>query len=195
MFDPCDLNIDSRLQLVLSQPPTDVTVEKAKSFLDAVDNPPPPPPGLTWADILAEEPFEGEHWEGILAPSAGRVRSGSGKDKEVQDEWDSTPSLSPLNSDDLALDDDDDSFSSADYDDIPSFASEQPAETLGPPSPAPLKPPSSFEHRKQFEELQGRQYWRDDWHTDAPLRSKFDIGDPSTLGRFYFSSEIISIDD
>ncbi|KAF8204631.1 Spc98 family-domain-containing protein [Pholiota molesta] len=92
------------------------------------------------------KPFEGEHWEGVYG------FSGSANEKVDKDEWDSSPSLSPLNSDDLALDDDDDD--SSDYD-----------------------RPS-----KQFEDLRTKQYWRDEWHTDASIGSRFDIGNPSSLG-------------
>ncbi|KAF8961085.1 hypothetical protein BDZ97DRAFT_1921610 [Flammula alnicola] len=151
-----------QLLLALSESPSDGTVEMAKTYLETVTNPPPPPPTLTWADILAEEPFEGEHWEG---------------DRAERDEWDSTPSLSPLNSDDLILDDEDDSLSSAGYEEPASPISERAAT---PPEPANL--PYTYKHRKQFEELRAKQYWRDDWHTDASLVSRFDIGDPSTLG-------------
>ena len=163
----------------MSQPPSRATDEIAKSYVDATTNPPPSVPTLTWADILADEPFEGEHWEGVYGLPPGTVRLSSQTEPRDREEWDSTPSLSPLNSDDLALDEDS-SFSSADY--------ETP---LSPPSitlsaelstSAVIKLPHSYQHRRQFEELHAKQYWRDDWHTDAVLRSDFDIGDPSTLG-------------
>ena len=169
-------------QLALGRPPSEGTVEIAKTYLDAIANPPPAPPTLTWADILAEEPFEGEHWEGVFGLPPGNVRSATHRENRDKDEWDSTPSLSPLNSDDLALDEDeDDSFSSTDY-----------GEPLSPkPIPSPsvelstsnhAHAPYTYDHRKQFEELRSKQYWRNDWHTDAPLFPRFDIGDPSSLG-------------
>ncbi|KAF8961118.1 Spc98 family-domain-containing protein [Flammula alnicola] len=166
-----------QLLLALSEPPSDGTVEMAKTYLETVTNPPPPPPTLTWADILAEEPFEGEHWEGVYGLPPGSVRFTTQKDRAERDEWDSTPSLSPLNSDDLILDDEDDSLSSADY--------EEPASPISERAPIPPEPanlPYTYKHRKQFEELRAKQYWRDDWHSDASLVSRFDIGDPSTLG-------------
>jgi hypothetical protein len=59
----------------LSQSPSHLTIEFAKTYLDAIINPPLPVPTLTWADILAEGPFEGEHWEGEYGlPSASVVR-------------------------------------------------------------------------------------------------------------------------
>ncbi|CAA7258523.1 unnamed protein product [Cyclocybe aegerita] len=173
--------------LALSWPPTDGTVEIAKTLLETAANPPPPPPTLTWADILAEEPFEGEHWEGVYGLPTGSVRQEPGKkpkDKE-RDEWDSTPSLSPLNSDDLALDEEDsgeDSFASdGSYDDQNRATSPVPVEDEH-EKPKERIPHCSFEHRKQLEELQKRQYWREDWQTDARVEAKFDLGEPSTLG-------------
>jgi len=115
---------------------------------------------------MAEEPFEGEHWEGILDP----IRS--------PDDWDSTPSLSPLNSDDLALDDDDDSFDSSDpaHRDLESS-------TSSPVLPSkPFEPPYTTLNPKPFEDLRERQYWRKDWKSDADPTRPFDLGDPSTLG-------------
>ncbi|KAF8914341.1 Spc98 family-domain-containing protein [Gymnopilus junonius] len=160
--------------LALNRPPSDVTVVKAKTYLETIAHPPPPPPSLTWADILAEDPFEGEHWEGIDVPGSAQGAS-EGRDPE---EWDTSPSLSPLSSDDLPLEGEDDSFSSAAYQE--SSESSPPSS----PSPAtrPVAIPYSYEHRKIFEELKAKQYWRDDWHTDAATNPQFNIGDPSTLG-------------
>ena len=126
---------------------------------------------MTWADILAEEPFEGEHWDCVYKIPPSRVR----------EEWDSTPSLSPLNSDDLALDEDN-SFSSTDYEEPLSSPSVMPSPRLS--TSVVTKLPHSYQHRRHFEELHAKQYWRDDWHTDADLRSDFDTGDPSRLGLY-----------
>lgn len=107
-------------------------------------------------------------------------------------EWDSTPSLSPLNSDDLALDDEDDSFSSLEYDNDrrPEHPSTNNSSPELPSSSRRAVP--SYEHRKQFEELRAKQYWRDDWHTDADVYSRFDIGDPSSLGVFFCLFNVIA---
>jgi gamma-tubulin complex component 5 len=170
--------------LALSQPPSRVTEAKASSYLDAIANPPLPPAALTWADILAEEPFEGEHWEGIYLP--GHSTSINKTDYEYG--GDSEPSLSPLNSGDLALDDESDSLSSADFDELVQPHRTPTVESVeNEPNPPP-KQPYSVEYRNQFEELQSRQYWRDDWQTDASLYSAFDLGDPSTLGLSCFPS-------
>ncbi|KAF9559664.1 hypothetical protein CPC08DRAFT_723770 [Agrocybe pediades] len=153
--------------LVLSRPPTEVTLMKAQTFLDNIANPPPTEHTLTWADILAEEPFEGEHWEGVY-------------DQKDGGNWTSTPSLSPLSSDDRPLDDDD---SSVEYG-VPSSDSttSEPPDRMDDSRPAKPYVPHSYENRKQFEELRARQYWRDDWHSDASPNPTFDINDPSTLG-------------
>lgn len=136
---------------------------------------------MTWADILAEEPFEGEHWEGVYGLPPGSVRLSSHTEPRDREEWDSTPSLSPLNSDDLALDEDN-SFSSTDYEEPLSPPSVMPSPRLS--TSAVTKLPHSYQHRRHFEELHAKQYWRDDWHTDADLRSDFDTGDPSRLGLY-----------
>jgi gamma-tubulin complex component 5 len=132
---------------------------------------------LTWKDILSEEPFEGEHWEGIL-DRPGEER-----------EWDSTPSLSPLSSDQ----EDDDSVSSLserrgillrnasrEAECRIEGTGEYPADekiTLG-----SNVPPHTHTHRKEFEELRKIQYWRKDWNGFSQPSKRFDIGDPSTLG-------------
>lgn len=155
-----------------------MTIEIAKSYIDAITNPPPPVPTLTWADILADEPFEGEHWEGVYGLPPGSIRLPSQTGPHDGEEWESTSSLSPLDSDDSALGEDR-SLSSTDYEEPLS----SPPITPSPGLPtAATKLPHSYEHRQQFEELHVKQYWRDDWHTDADLRSDFDIGDPSMLG-------------
>ena len=80
-------------QLALSTPPDEATLKRAKDYLERLRNPDKPPPGLTWEAILAAEPFEGEHWEGILPREKDDIldsRSGG-----------STPSLSPWDDSDL----------------------------------------------------------------------------------------------
>ena len=65
--------------------------------MDRVRNPGKVKSGLTWADILAEEPFEGQHWEGAYGLPRGAVRT----DGEPTDlDSDSSPSLSPLEDED-----------------------------------------------------------------------------------------------
>lgn len=148
----------------------------ADHFLDKIKNPQPHTPTLTWKDILAEEPFEGEHWEGIL-------------DNKPHDDsdWENTPSLSPLSSDF----EDARSVSSLSYDDgrrvhrgINHEHNEEGGElpTFEKCTPGSNVPPHTYAHRKEFEELQAMQYWRTDWKGYVQPSKHFDIGDPSTLG-------------
>lgn len=143
-------------------------MELAKTYLDTLKNPPAPVATLTWAEILAEEPFEGEHWEGIFTTSNNSQR----------EEWDSSPSLSPLNSDDLALDEDDDELS--DYERSSSPYCEP--SSLPHPEKSAKIPPYTYEHRSQFEQLRSKQYWRNEWRIDGHDESGFSLGNPSTLG-------------
>ncbi|PCH40985.1 hypothetical protein WOLCODRAFT_118043, partial [Wolfiporia cocos MD-104 SS10] len=161
-----------QLLLLLSQPPSSETLRAAEEYLIKANDPPEQPPGLTWKDILAEEPFEGQHWEGAYGLPPG----------STVENWDnhshgSTPSLSPWDDSDL-----DDSFSSSGF---------ESAETpLRPPRPVPKeqaddlrRPLAAYSHLQDVENLQARQYWRSDWRTDAVTTRPFDIGDASTLER------------
>ncbi|KAG1809247.1 Spc98 family-domain-containing protein [Suillus variegatus] len=174
-------NIDSDIKLahlpdhlqllaLLSVAPTASTLKHADAYVDAVKNPPEPPPSLTWKDILAEEPFEGQHWEGAYGLPSGSTVEGWEKMSDG-----STPSLSPWDDD------------SDDLDDSDSFPYTEDA----PSSPGPVERVSSYEqptlslsyqHRRVVEELQARQYWREEWRTDADLSKSFSLGDASTLG-------------
>jgi gamma-tubulin complex component 5 len=40
-----------------------------------------------------------------------------------------------------------------------------------------------YEHRKDVEEMQARQYWRAEWRIDVSLSRPFALGDASTLGK------------
>ena len=107
-------------------------------------------------------------------------------------DWDSrwsTPSLSPLNSGDLALDNDNDTDD--DVGDESDISSDQVRELNG--SLVELSqekstynhPPHSYAHRREFEILQGKQYWRDAWKGDGNVVEKkaFNMSDASTLGK------------
>jgi gamma-tubulin complex component 5 len=162
-------------QILLSRPPIPSTHTCASLYLSNLSNP-HTIPTLTWKDILAEEPFEGQHWEGAYGLPLGstvedwEVRSGG-----------STPSLSPV--------DDDDDNDDTDSDDL--LSSEPLDLSKGEASPAcPMKTVGSrnrtndyrYQHRADVEILQSRQYWRPEWHTDAVVTRAFDLGDASTLG-------------
>ncbi|KAG1766368.1 Spc98 family-domain-containing protein [Suillus placidus] len=165
-------HLPDHLQLLalLSAAPVASTLNHADAYVEAIKHPPEPPPSLTWKDILAEEPFEGQHWEGVYGLPSGSTVEGWEKTSDG-----STPSLSPW---------DDDSNDSDDNDSFP--YTEDP-----PSSPGPVERVSSYgqpnlslsyHHRRVVEELQARQYWREEWRTDADLSQPFNLGDASTLG-------------
>lgn len=175
-------------QVKLSLPPSPVSLAYADHYLHIRNNPPPPPQALTWKDILAEEPFEGEHWEGVygLPPGSVRNHNDGGGGQTV----DSTPSLSPLHSDDLDLDADD-SFSS-----LASTGEEETPQHLSTPPKMNYKTPLTYVHRKALEDLQKNQYWRSEWRSDADPGKAFDLGDASTFGmRNLQHSAVLDISD
>jgi gamma-tubulin complex component 5 len=104
-------------------------------------------------------------------------------------DWDSrwsTPSLSPLNSGDLALDEESDEEVEEQLD-----VAALPVGQQDGPSYAPLfdskganaHPPHTYAHRREFEALQEKQYWRDGWKGDGTLvKTVFNMGDASSLG-------------
>jgi len=178
-----------KFQISLSQPPTASTIAHAEHFLIEERNPRPPTQTLTWKDILAEEPFEGEHWEGIL------------NTKSVDEQgWDSTPSLSPFSSD---FEDASPMLSlsydgrrrrqgshqkvSEQYENSHQKVSEQ-YENEDIPAVEKVIPgsnvcPYTHVHRREYEDLLQMQYWRSDWKGYYQPSKQFDIGDPSTLGK------------
>ena len=187
------------MQLSLSAVPTRITHLYASSYLYDRAHPLLPPEPLTWAAIVAEEPFEGEHWEGVYGLPPGFVRKSQDgtkhfydKDKERERlDWDSrwsTPSLSPLKSDDLDLESDEDaeedtSINGLSADEDAAFGATELETGLGERG-AKMVPPYTHAHRKDFEALKARQYWREDQkgETIAVGKEKFDMGDASTLG-------------
>jgi gamma-tubulin complex component 5 len=125
---------------------------------------------ISWKTILDEEPFEGQHWEGIYGLPPGSTVEG----------WetrslDSTPPYSPLPLGDLS----DLSPSLSTTDSLPSIEAKsflnQDADS------ARMATVSSFGHRQLVEDLQRRQYWRTEWQTDATSTS-FTIKNASSLG-------------
>ncbi|KAJ8514871.1 hypothetical protein ONZ45_g7639 [Pleurotus djamor] len=171
-------DLDEEITIQLSTPPDAATMAYAEEYLDRLTHPTRLTPSLTWKDILAEEPFEGEHWEGVYGLPPGSVVNIHARSDSDED---SSPSLSPLESDDdFSLEVIDDSVSSADD-----------HEVVDPPVGPGLIPintePSTrnqrFENRRVYESLRNRQYWHPGWH-DATMSTgrPFDIGDPSTFG-------------
>jgi len=127
---------------------------------------------LSWKNILDEEPFEGQHWEGVYDLPPGSTVEG----------WetrslDSTPPFSPL-LDDFGIVSP--SLSPAD-----SFPASEVESSMDPNADSVrLSTSSTFGHRQLVEDLQRRQYWRADWQTDASLTRPFTVKDASSLGTF-----------
>jgi gamma-tubulin complex component 5 len=162
---------DPLLKILLSEPPTPLTVEHAELYLERSSAPRVDPVSISWKTILDEEPFEGQHWEGIYGLPPGSTVEG----------WetrslDSTPPYSPLPPGDIS----DISPSLSSTDSLPSvetkFFLNQDADL------ARLATISSFGHRQLIEDLQRRQYWRTEWQTDAASTSSFAIRNASSLG-------------
>ena len=166
------------IQATLSLPPDQSTHEFAESYLQRAYNPPRPSGHLTWAEILAEEPFHGQHWEGVYRLPPGSTVEGW----ELQSSG-SEPSLSPWD-DDYNRGDGSDSLSLAGS--LTSMRFEENEGSLpderGRDDEAPLKNvPEFYKYRQAFEDLQARQYWRPEWRIRADLDRPFSLGNHSTL--------------
>ncbi|KAI6122419.1 Spc98 family-domain-containing protein [Pisolithus thermaeus] len=159
-----------QLLVLLSATPSRSTLAFADIYDDRDSSKKEPP--LTWKDILAEEPFEGQHWEGVYGLPAGSTVEG----------WesrstDSETSLSPW-----------DDLDSLDSDDRNKDERSQPSEDSS--SESVHSPDTSrrtiahhaSKHLAVVEELKAQQYWRDEWHIRIDVNRPFDLGDPSTLG-------------
>ncbi|OCH94284.1 hypothetical protein OBBRIDRAFT_163520 [Obba rivulosa] len=153
--------------VLLSEPPTQKTLEYAEQCMEKHLHPKKPAAALTWQAILAEEPFEGQHWQGAYG-----LPPGSTVESWDTDSGGSTPSLSALDDSD-DLEDEMLSLSGTSPQGVP------PTEEAQEPR---IPPRVTYSHRREVEDLQARQYWRSEWHTDASTSRPFDIGDASTLG-------------
>jgi gamma-tubulin complex component 5 len=92
-----------------------------------------------------------------------------------------------LNSGDLALDEESDEEAVGEQLDVAAV----PAREQDGPSYAPLfdaenvnaHPPHTYAHRRAFEALREKQYWRDGWKGEGTVdKAVFSLGDASTLG-------------
>ena len=130
--------------------------------------------GLSWDTILAEEPFTGQHWQGVYGLPAGAVIKtwdDNGSDSEF------TPPLSPASHHQFPLQDEERLFESDDIQDTwESVSKSEDGVDLDDSIER------SLQLRFQLEALEKRQYWRQNWQTDANTSNPFDISDPSTLG-------------
>lgn len=162
-----------RFLLSLSSSPSAASLAYAEHYLEEIRNPPPSPKPITWLDIIGDEPFEGEHWQGVYGLPPGFVR-----DSESDDFGDgSEPSLSAM-SDDPELDSLNESLSSVEDAPImpttPPFVAEN--TLLQPP------PKYTYTHRQVLEDLRTRQYWTNHWRSDVHPDRAFDIGNAATFG-------------
>ena len=131
---------------------------------------------LSWKDIFAEEPLEGQHWEGAYGLPPGSIKVGWENRSDG-----SSSSLSPWDSESG----EDKSRSASPLSRISGTPPTPPADELGPEVPRldpPLDPMNAYRHRQDVEELQSRQYWRPDWRSDASVSKQFELGDASSLG-------------
>jgi gamma-tubulin complex component 5 len=156
--------------MLLSVPPTQSTVEHAENYLWSSGTPRTDPVSVSWKTILDEEPFEGQHWEGVYGLPHGSTIEG----------WetrslDSTPPYSPLPLDNFS----DFSPSISSVDSLPAVEAEPSNRHAHSDHMTKL---STFGHRQLVEDLQGRQYWRTEWRTDASLKVSFAMRDGTTLG-------------
>ncbi|OJT05417.1 Gamma-tubulin complex component 5 [Trametes pubescens] len=169
-------DLDASIQTILSTPPNPTILENAEAVLHRIEHPSVAKPKLTWKDILAEEPFEGQHWEGVYGLPRGSTVEGW----ETRSDG-STPSLSPWDSDsDL-----DGAQSSSELSVIPETpppAHSGPRQAGELEEGATIDPRNAYRHRQDVEELQARQYWRPEWRTEAAIEKPFDLGDASSLG-------------
>jgi hypothetical protein len=157
--------------MLLSVPPTQLAIVRAEDYLESSGTPRTDPVSVSWRAILDEEPFEGQHWEGVYGLPPGSTVEG----------WetmslDSTPPYSPLSLDEFG--DFSPSISSADS--LPALGAERSLNQLA--HSAHMTALSTFGHRQLVEDLQRRQYWRTDWRTDASLGFSFSMTDASSLG-------------
>ncbi|KAI5993575.1 Spc98 family-domain-containing protein [Pisolithus albus] len=159
-----------QLLLLLSAMPSRSTLAFADTYDDRDSSKKEPP--LTWKDILAEEPFEGQHWEGVYGLPAGSTVEGW----ESRD-TDSDSVLSPWDdSDSLGSDD-------GDKDEWNQPSEDLSSQSVHPPDTSQRTPPDHApKHLTVVEELKAQQYWRDEWRIGIDLDRPFDLGDPSTLG-------------
>lgn len=161
-------------------PPETSTLQFADLYEEHRRNPQSSTSGLTWAKILAEEPFKGQHWEGVYGLPPGSIKPDEDWDPASDTSHSSTPSLSPW-------DDDDESEQGA-----ASPICSHTGSAAGSPSPAEFlltedtpyweSRSTRYNYRYEVEDLQARQYWKAGWHMDVPATSSFSMGDPSTLG-------------
>ncbi|THH11716.1 hypothetical protein EW145_g475 [Phellinidium pouzarii] len=169
-----------QLLLLLSSPPSTSTLELADDVVERTSNTLSTSSALTWADILKEEPFEGQHWQGAYGMPPGSMA----EQWEGEGSSDSS-TLSPV-SDSSSMDALSEVFSvfdtSASVDlSVRSITSPPPRMRTSQYSTQEERVAESLRLRNELETLQGQQYWRNSWHTDAEIERDFYLSEPSTL--------------
>ena len=166
---------DSFHKILLSVPPTSLALEHAENYLESSRTPHEDPVSISWKDILDEEPFEGQHWEGVYGLPPGSTIEGW-ESKSL----DSTPPYSPLPLEGLG-----DLTPSLSSIDSPLAIETELSLNLDVDSSS-MANTSRFGHRQLIEDLQRRQYWRTEWQTDASLTPSFAIENASSLGKLFY---------
>lgn len=168
------------IKLALSSAPSAATLEYAEEVIHKSQNPQRSAPGLTWAEILKEEPFEGQHWEGVYGLPPGSIANGDGTYDSAYMSSSSSISIS-----------DEDSQSEASsvfgLSDTTHSSERVPISPLLYPrnndfSSNEERISESLSLRNDLEVLQKKQYWRRDWRIDLEVNSELQLGNPSTLG-------------
>ncbi|KZO98172.1 hypothetical protein CALVIDRAFT_597152 [Calocera viscosa TUFC12733] len=159
--------------ICLSLPAAPATHTYASLVLDKAKDPFRVPSALTWETIMAEEPFEGQHWEDAQSNPQSR------KAKRRTSSWSSSNSLSDLSDDDH----------------LQSVSSSPP--TTHAPSEKRVDDTEDFvssselaavRSQMELDEMLGRQYWKAHWRIDVDLDAPFDLSNAETLAPTFMRS-------
>ncbi|KAF8528848.1 Spc98 family-domain-containing protein [Hysterangium stoloniferum] len=159
-----------RFLLFLSAAPAVITHSRAEDIASGRLDREPPEKTLSWEDILQDEPFEGQHWQGAYGLAPGNV---------LQD-WVTETSASEDLSSLISAEYEEPTTSSESSDSYNVWGNMKPALSI---HDFVGQKTASMESRKVVEALRGRQYWTSDRYPVPFGPSHFDIGKPSTLGR------------
>ncbi|KAI5123393.1 hypothetical protein M0805_006101 [Coniferiporia weirii] len=173
--------ISDHLQLLicLSSPPSLSTLAYADSVVEKAHNPLLASLNLTWADILKEEPFSGQHWQGAVGLPPGSIV------EQWECESSDSNSLSPVSDSNAdALSEVFSIFDTSSLTDLSERATTPPPPRVrtGQYSSQEERLAESLKLRDDLEALQVQQHWRTTWRTDAEVGRDFSLSEPATLG-------------